>query len=175
MKQILVATDGSAHAEKAISFAADLAAKHRAGLAILHSYLINPTANDLRKLADRKKLGKEMVKVLETYEANAREAMLRSGDGVLQPIFAPRDLVEAVGRQVADRAVAEAKRKGVKRIDTIFDAGDPADNILKQAKKIKADTIVIGSRGLSDLKGFFLGSVSHKVASRSTCTCITVK
>ena len=35
--------------------------------------------------------------------------------------------------------------------------------------------IVLGSRGLSDLKGFFLGSVSHKVSSRAECTCVTVK
>jgi nucleotide-binding universal stress UspA family protein len=33
----------------------------------------------------------------------------------------------------------------------------------------------MGSRGLSDAKALFLGSVSHKVANQATCTCVTVK
>jgi nucleotide-binding universal stress UspA family protein len=32
----------------------------------------------------------------------------------------------------------------------------------------------VGSRGLSDLKGAFFGSVSHKVCHQAHCTCITV-
>ena len=34
---------------------------------------------------------------------------------------------------------------------------------------------MLGSRGLSDATALFLGSVSHKVANRASCTCITVK
>lgn len=37
------------------------------------------------------------------------------------------------------------------------------------------DCVVMGSRGLSELQGLFLGSVSHKVANHAPCTCITVK
>ena len=43
------------------------------------------------------------------------------------------------------------------------------------AQDRKADAIVMGSRGLSDIKGLFLGSVSHKVSHLAECTCITVK
>ena len=43
------------------------------------------------------------------------------------------------------------------------------------AKDRMVDAIVIGSRGLSDIKGLFLGSVSHKVGHLAECTCITVK
>jgi nucleotide-binding universal stress UspA family protein len=33
----------------------------------------------------------------------------------------------------------------------------------------------MGSRGLSDLKGLMLGSISHKVANSAPCTVITVR
>jgi len=33
----------------------------------------------------------------------------------------------------------------------------------------------MGTRGLSDLKGLFVGSVSHKVSHLADCSCITVR
>jgi nucleotide-binding universal stress UspA family protein len=53
--------------------------------------------------------------------------------------------------------------------------GKPAEQILELAGSEGVDMIVMGSRGLSDAKAFFLGSVSHQVANHATCTCVTVK
>ncbi|NQU72224.1 MAG: universal stress protein, partial [Rhodospirillales bacterium] len=47
--------------------------------------------------------------------------------------------------------------------------------IIEYAEQHDIDMIVIGSRGLGDLKGMLLGSVSHKVAHLAECSCITVK
>jgi len=175
MKSILVATDGSAHAIKAVALAADLAARYRARLTILHTYLSGADSTKLRSLADRKALGADLRKLLDNYEIDAQRMMIGDPDGMPYPILAPRELVAAIGAQVADRAARQAKKIGAKRIEVKIVDGDPADAVLAQAKKAKADTIVLGSRGLSDFKGFFLGSVSHKVSARAACTCITVK
>ena len=35
--------------------------------------------------------------------------------------------------------------------------------------------VVVGSRGLSEIRGLLLGSVSHKVCQLAPCTCVTVK
>jgi nucleotide-binding universal stress UspA family protein len=175
MKNILVATDGSDHAVKAISLAADLAVRYHARLTILHSLLQTTGSATLRKLADRKALGPKLSKLLDTYEIDATTAMASMGDGIPYPILPPRELVGAIGRQVVDRAVRQAKKAGVKKVEGKVMGGDPADLVLAQAKRLKVDTIVLGSRGLGNIKGFFLGSVSHKVSSHATCTCITVK
>jgi nucleotide-binding universal stress UspA family protein len=53
-------------------------------------------------------------------------------------------------------------------IDKIVMDGDPANNIIQIANKKKFSTIIMGRRGLSDLKGFFLGSITNKVLHSAT-------
>ena len=53
--------------------------------------------------------------------------------------------------------------------------GEPGPVIVEYANNHQADIIVIGSRGLSGLQQFVLGSVSHKVAKRANCPVLIVK
>jgi nucleotide-binding universal stress UspA family protein len=53
--------------------------------------------------------------------------------------------------------------------------GPLARTIVRQAQRVKADLILIGSRGLSDIRGFLLGSVSRQVASIAPCSVFVVK
>lgn len=46
--------------------------------------------------------------------------------------------------------------------------GDPAKVILEVAKEVSADIIVMGSRGHSALDEILLGSVAHKVTTKTT-------
>lgn len=48
--------------------------------------------------------------------------------------------------------------------------GVPYDQIVSYAEEIDADMIMIGHRGLSDLKRFFLGSVASKVVAHAPCS-----
>lgn len=52
--------------------------------------------------------------------------------------------------------------------------GRPAQVIVEQATQLGVDTIVMGSRGLSDLKGLAIGSVSHKVSHVAPCPVVTL-
>ncbi|WP_180901977.1 universal stress protein [Martelella soudanensis] len=47
--------------------------------------------------------------------------------------------------------------------------------ILDAIRERKVDTVVLGSRGLGDVAGLLLGSVSHKVTHLAPCTCIVVR
>ncbi len=53
--------------------------------------------------------------------------------------------------------------------------GEPANEILEFAKESNVDYIVMGSRGLSGIKKFLMGSVSTRVMEHSHCSVMIVK
>lgn len=56
-----------------------------------------------------------------------------------------------------------------------FGEGDPAGEIVKFAGENNIDHIVIGSRGLGNVKGTLLGSVSSKVIHSAKCPVTVIK
>lgn len=52
--------------------------------------------------------------------------------------------------------------------------GDPADEILKEAREGGYDLVVTGTRGRGPLARLLLGSVSHKVAEQAPCAVLVV-
>ena len=61
------------------------------------------------------------------------------------------------------------------QFQTVLAHGPLAKTIARQAKRLKADLILMGSRGLSDIKGFLLGSTSRQVAAVAPCSLLVVK
>lgn len=53
--------------------------------------------------------------------------------------------------------------------------GDPAEQILFLIKKENVDMVVMGRKGLSGIKRYVIGSVSHKVLQHSPITVLIVK
>ncbi|HIU64828.1 MAG TPA: universal stress protein [Candidatus Avacidaminococcus intestinavium] len=56
-----------------------------------------------------------------------------------------------------------------------LEEGHPSETILNIANETECDCIVIGSRGLSGIKEFFLGSVSSKVSQYAKIPVLIVK
>jgi len=83
--------------------------------------------------------------------------------------------IAAAGKQVMAQALEQARNQGCTPAECIIGNGDPAEEILQQAEKSKADLIVTGRRGLGGLASLLLGSVSHKVSQNAPCTCMTVR
>lgn len=66
------------------------------------------------------------------------------------------------------------KKQGI-NVSTDYAAGDPAEKISEYARKNDIDIIVMGTRGLSNIGEFFLGSVSHKVLHLAPCPVLLVR
>lgn len=60
------------------------------------------------------------------------------------------------------------------RVEHRLQEGDPATEILKQAKELNADLIIMGTHGRSGA-GKLMGSVAEKVVRTSTCPVLTIK
>jgi nucleotide-binding universal stress UspA family protein len=60
------------------------------------------------------------------------------------------------------------------RAKTIMLWGDPAEEVIKAVVSEKADALVVGRRGHSQLAGLLLGSVSQKLVSLSPCMVTVV-
>ncbi|QPL46065.1 universal stress protein [Halomonas sp. A40-4] len=142
--RILVPIDGSEHAKQALSVACKLLGESGATLYLLH-----------------------IPQVL------AYEATLVWGVGALNA-EAPLDERIKAGDQLLEQALASACEQGAQQVEKHLIQGDPVRVILETANNLPIDAIVMGSRGLSDLGGVMIGSVSHKVSHSAKCRVITV-
>ena len=145
-QNILVALDGSKQALKAADVATDLAVKYDARVTFL-------------TVTKRLQVGGAVKKYLEV------ENLLGE----------PQYVIDEMTEEIIAEAKKAAAGKGLATLKTEVREGNPARSIVEYAKADKSDLIVLGSRGLGDIEGGLLGSVSHKVASLAPCTVITVK
>lgn len=75
---------------------------------------------------------------------------------------------------VLEEATALARVQGVK-VEVHGSRSDPANAIVRVAKEVEADVIVVGNKGMKGPKRYLLGSVPDKVAHAAPCTVLIVK
>jgi len=171
---ILCSIDGSDHSNKALNVAIDLTKKYDARLVILHVPHRSENIDALQRFAEVEGLAKHVNTEIQRLQSRDDRIALATGSAFQDSGISPRLLIE-VGQHIIDGAKGHAERKGLDNVNARLESGDPADRILRCVDEENIDCVVMGSRGLSNIKGLFLGSVSHKVANRAPCTCITVK
>lgn len=175
MQRIVVALDGSDHAEKALELASDLAGKYGAELVLLNVLSDKRLSDAERHMAETEYLddlaaAPEVAGVL--HGESPRDTVQRLVRGSSLVTHRARD---ALGQRLMESARRKARENGAGKIETVLEDGDPAETIVRVAQERHADLIVMGSRGLGGAKGLLMGSVSHKVGHLAECTCVTVK
>lgn len=156
IKRILVPTDGSEHAEKAVAFGANVATKLDAGMTLVHTYL-----NRIRY--------DKISKVISKREISTRAWSALHSENIT------KDVIEEIGEAILDRGARIAGEHGVGDVRRVAQHGDAASATLALARQDKADLIVMGMRGLSGLPRALIGSVSYKVSHRAPCPTIVVR
>jgi len=147
IKRILVASDGSPHAGKAVAVAGELAAALGAKVFVL--YAVSSATHG---------------SVPEGYEDLADLEHMTVGD-----------VLQAVGDEILTRAEDRLRAAGVAAVERLLPTAPADQAILAAAKTHDVDLIVLGSRGLGEIEGLILGSVSHKVSQHAPCSCMTIK
>jgi nucleotide-binding universal stress UspA family protein len=172
IKNILVPTDGSDQAGKAVDLASDIAGKYGAKLALVYVMWRGPSLENLRASIDLDQLSESAREELDPARHPIAEHL---GSAFIPPVVS-KDALEEIGEQVLARGRRTAEAKGVRAPNLVLLGGeDPARAIVKTAKREQADLIAMGSRGLGGVEGLLAGSVSYKVNHTAPCSCMVVR
>jgi nucleotide-binding universal stress UspA family protein len=139
ISKIIVPSDGSKTAKKAARYAIDLAKQLKASIIIL-------SVIDIRSL------------IAQTGPA---------AEGVIYIIEPMEDYLKKAAERYAGEIKKLCDKSGVASKISIK-MGRPVEEIVKEAKRSKANLIVMGSHGRSALSATVLGSVSYGVIHHDT-------
>ena len=106
----------------------------------------------------------------------ARMGEESSGDSQQIPQTIERHFVEEerIGEALLETTARSLDERGWK-VATKLLRGDAATEILSHIQERDIDLVVAGSRGLSELRGWLLGSVSRKLIHYADCSVLIVK
>ena len=175
MERILVALDGSEHSDKALDLASDLAGQYAAELILLHVLSDKPLTDAERHLAEVEYLD-DLLSSLEPSDPGAGGDPRLRAQRVLQHYAdVAHRFREAIGARLMSGARARAREKGRAAGADTSRGRRPRRHHLASGQGSGRRHDLFGSRGLGDVKGLLMGSVSHKVAHLADCTCVAVK
>jgi nucleotide-binding universal stress UspA family protein len=143
-RSVLVGTDGSDTAERAVEHAAALARAFDARLTILTAFAPHPREE------------------IERVQSEAPEELR----------WMLTDAAQAEDRAHSGKALAD--RLGVREVRTRVARGDPAEALIDTADDVGADVIVVGSKGMTGTGRFLLGSVPNRVSHHAPCDLLIV-
>ncbi len=78
------------------------------------------------------------------------------------------------GKEMLEQYVSSISDKTI-QFDTFIVMGQPADEILEKARAENYDLIVVGSRGLGEIKSYIMGSVSNRVSRHASCPVLIIR
>lgn len=156
---ILVPTDGSENAERAVRFSAQVADRRQQAevtVVYVHLRVHVPASLGISVLTP----GQPLEQAQSLVEETKSEELSQAQEIVDRAVAQIRGLVTSPEVTVSGRVV-------------VSDGVD--EGILQVANETRADIIVVGTRGLSPLRGAIMGSVSHSLIEKATCPVLVVK
>lgn len=147
ISKILVATDDSEIANRAFKYAVELAGQIKASIILL-------------TVIDNRAYIAQTVPMEMSYTQ------------IMEPI---EEYLRTAAEQYLERAKKICDEKGV-ACQGVIRHGHPVEEILEEAKKEKADMIVLGSHGKGTLASAVLGSVTYGVIHKDAkCPVLVIR
>jgi nucleotide-binding universal stress UspA family protein len=149
IKLVLVAVDGSDNSLRALDFALDLTEKYAASLTIL---------NVLESMA--------VTTIPQDPGAISVENLIKFNNDL-----------NKIHEDILRKAVLHAKEsKPNLTVSAKLRDGNPASQIIAEAKESNCDVIVVGHKGVGKVKEFLgMGGISEKVVHTAPCHVIVVR
>jgi nucleotide-binding universal stress UspA family protein len=147
IRRVLVALDGSIHAETGVGFVAELAFPkdtevHLSAVVEVHGVVLPHTESNREARA-------AALRMIAESEGAAAERMLAEVRTVL----------------------------GTKgwAVNSAVHIGDAADQLLREIHEVDPDLVILGAKGCTATKRFVLGGVAHKVLKYAPCSVLLVR
>lgn len=158
IRQVLLVTDGSEHSQRTAEYLARFPLPATAAMSVLHVMPSLPPAN---LMANAWPVGAEPLPAMPILPSPAETEAWEKEE-------------EEHGRLLVNRAVGILQTPK-RSVTPMLLRGDAATEIIDHAKKNQVDLIVCGSRGLSQVRSWLLGSVSRKLIHYAGCSVLVVK
>jgi nucleotide-binding universal stress UspA family protein len=145
LNRVLLATDGSKHADEVIKFLLELPLPRQTeviAITALHSHL----ETWMRTPTLDFQTNQELLEKIRTAE-------------------------EAEARKITKKAEKQLRDNGYKTASAVI-RGGAGECILAAAKEYHPDIVALGSRGLTGIESFLLGSVAERVARYANCSVL---
>jgi nucleotide-binding universal stress UspA family protein len=155
LRRILLVTDGSPSSQQAMQFLGKLPLPDEVRVEVMHVLPPPP----IPMIFENTAFGPMQVTTPERL--SEVEAAFRAKE-------------EEDGQALLDHAVNSLHTLGL-TASGVLKRGDAATEIIDYVKEHKIDLIVTGSRGLSRIKSWLIGSVSRKLVHYSGCSVLVVR
>jgi nucleotide-binding universal stress UspA family protein len=157
IRKALLAVDGSSCSQHALDYFASFPLPEECSLEVLH--VLPPPPHPESIVATWPPVP-ELIQ--PDYAISAEEiANIMAGE-------------ELKGKELLARSASTLQPQG-RPVITALKRGDAATEIIQSVRERQIDLIVVGSRGLSPVRGWLLGSVSRKLIHYSGCSVLVVK
>jgi nucleotide-binding universal stress UspA family protein len=156
LRDVMLVTDGSAASRQAVHFLGRLPLPVGVRLWVMHVLPPPPIPLMIFDMP--------MGNVPNVFQDSEEAAAMRAKDAKK----------EKEGQALVDSTLEALQGMG-KPAEGILKGGDPATEIMTVVKELNIDLIITGSRGLSPIKGWIMGSVSRKLVHYSGCSVLVVR
>jgi nucleotide-binding universal stress UspA family protein len=166
LKRVLLALDGSDCSNLALRYLAHLPLPESLSQIDLLHVLPPPPMAQAIALAQTIPMGIERAAMLEVQESREIEAILKEE--------------EISGRELLNQAVQRLQKLITEQeprpaLAPVLLRGDAFEQINEYTEAYPSDLIVVGSRGLSGVRGWLLGSLSRKLVHGARCSVLVVR